>query len=213
MLILQIPNEASALEKTLSFFDYMAVVISCCSFSFHGVPDRLVEHCYRRASKEIFQHRLFGNMKECNVSLMAAVFTHLVFSRDCDETCIRICKNLSQKKITLAMVYFTLTALQNAALDSELCTRFLALLSRLLSEEVQDSDSCRTRLYNVLLALPAKVNTATTAAGRTFRDVSITQLSAPDLQKTVDTQDFISAAMFTFQRSEKYFRKVLQFCS
>lgn len=105
---------------------------------------------------------------------------------------------------------FSFVTLYKAPLNKEFCTGVLALCTRLLSEEVQNFGSYRTKLYNACFTLLEKMKTAATAPSCFSSEVLMTQVPVSGFNETVRVQKSNAAATQTFRRSKKDNEKVTQ---
>lgn len=209
--ISQIINGTSSGEKPLSFFDRMFIAISYCLVfgqdrTLLNVQDITVAEFVR----EVQQHSLLGNTEHRRVSRIAVVSIRPIFSKKCYAASTLVCKKLSHKGVSLGLVYFTSTTLYRASLSGDFWTILFAPCERFFSAEIQNFESYRTILFNTVFALVEEVQSAATAADRTFRAVLVTGVPVSDSEEVVSIQESIAVAVRIFRCSKKDIVKVAQ---
>lgn len=203
--------EASSAENALFFFDRMLTTISCCRIlvqvrALPSVGDIVVAELFR----DVQQHRLLGNIKARQVFRIAAGTTCLTCRDECYEAFNRVCKELSNRGVSLALVCFTSVTLCMALLDKKICTGLLAVRTRPLSGEMQYFDSFRIECYIEVFAFLEKVKSAAAAVVRPLREALMPQVLVAGFKEIVAIQKSIAAPLWTFHHSKNGNKKAVQ---
>lgn len=181
--ISQLLSKASSGEKPRSSFDRMVTSISCCCICFqdHAVSNvREVE--VTELLKNIQKHRLPGNIENRQKTTTATLFTRHASSNECYETFTPVCEELLQKRVSLAVFFFTTVNLYEVLFGEEFCTGLFAFRSRLFFERVQKLDGYYFKYYNANFALPEEVESAATVGKGCLCDVLMTQGLGPGFE-------------------------------
>lgn len=134
------------LLESLSFLDRMIIAISCCRLlaQNRALPNAR-DIALAKLVRDTQQHKLHGNIEDCQVSRVATFFTRLITSEKRYETFDRVCKELSHKGASLTLLYFTPATLYKFCFNKEFYTVLLALYTRLLPGEIRSFENYCTK--------------------------------------------------------------------